>query len=384
MSLVSVRRCPDYKQERIDRVISACLADVKAEELFQPGDTVLLKANILGARQPEEAVTTHPEIIAALARWFLRRGAKVLVGDSSGGVARSGARGNTDRAMEISGIAAAATGAGATLVNFDAGTSTFVFGGLEWEKVLVAQPVLDADLVVSVPKLKTHGLTLMTAGIKNMFGIVPGAVKAQCHRIAPGIDQFCQGLVDVFAASGTNLTVLDAVEAMEGEGPSAGRVIRRELVLASRDTVALDAAACHLAGCSPGRVRTTVFAAQRGLGNMDFQLSGDEVEVMPFKLPLTGMTGPLSARVSGPFFALLRHLPDIDRETCVNCNLCVTSCPVDALVAGNPTPGLRAAKCIHCYCCHELCPHRAIELVPVNPRLVSVVDWVRNRRRTRR
>ncbi len=384
MSLVSVHHCSDYLQDTIDRALSACLEDVKAQELFKPGDKVLLKANLLGPRRPEEGVTTHPEIVAGLARWFSARGAEVWVGDSSGGVGRSGARGNTARALKATGVAEAAEQAGARIVNFDAGTSSFVSGGLEWEKVLVAQPVLDADLVVSVPKLKTHGLTLMTAGIKNMFGIVPGAVKAQYHRIAPGIDQFCQGIVDVFAASHTRLTVMDAVEAMDGDGPSAGRVVHRGLVLVSRDTVALDAAACYLVDCEPRRVRTTVFAARQGLGSMDFQLTGDQVEVMPFKLPLTGMTGPLSARLSGPFFALLRHLPRIDPEVCVNCNLCVNSCPVEALTAGEKNPVLSPAKCIHCYCCHELCPHRAIDLVAVNPRLVRVMDWLSKRRRSRR
>ncbi|MTI95715.1 MAG: DUF362 domain-containing protein [Firmicutes bacterium] len=379
---VSVRACPDYSPEVVAATCDRALMDVKAEALFTPGQTVLLKVNLLSAKSPEQAVTTHPALVFALARWFIERGARVQVGDSSGGVPTKEGGNKTAAALKVSGIAAAAEAAGAEVINFDTAGAVVVHGGERLNPVLIARPVLDADLVVSVAKLKTHGLTLFTGAVKNMFGAVPGATKAEYHRQLPKLPDFCTGLVDVFAAARPQLAVMDAVWGMEGNGPSAGDVRHRGLVLASRDAVALDTVAANLIGCPPRRVLTTVFAAKRGLGRMeDVKIMGDEVSPVQFKLPASARLGPVAASVSGRFFGLMTHLPGFMAEKCINCNICVQSCPVTALTAQKPHPELDAAKCIHCFCCHELCPEHAIDLEPRYPRVHRLMDMLSRRRR---
>ena len=382
MALVSARHCPDYSQDRVDLAVAACLTDVGAQELFRPGDIVLLKVNLLSPKTPDQAVTTHPSVVTALVRWFNQRGARVWVGDSSGGINIDARESNTARALVASGIAAAAEASGAKVLNFDTTGAVMVTGGQVLNQVPVAKPVLEADLVISVPKLKTHGLTLFTGAVKNMFGVVPGSAKAECHRTLPTIQSFSQGLVDVFTAVRPGLAVMDAVIGMEGAGPAAGMPRHRGLILASRDSVALDAQACALIGCPPDRVLTTVIAAQRGLGDFtDMDIVGDPVETVQFKLPPSGLAGAMAPHMTGFIVGYLSYLPGFNLEVCTNCNVCVVSCPVNALNKSESAPTLDETACIQCFCCHELCPRHAIDLVPRYPRVRRVMDWLSKRRR---
>lgn len=384
MSVVTVRHCPDYSQQHVDEAVATCLEDVKVKELFKPGAKVLLKVNLLSAKGPDKAVTTHPAVVTALVKWFVQRGAEVWVGDSSGGINIDAPDANTARALKASGVADAALAAGAKVYNFDTTGAYTVFGGYTLGRVLVAKPVLDADLVVTVPKLKTHGLTLFTGAIKNMFGVVPGGAKAEYHRTAPTIKSFCTGLVDVFAAARPHLAVMDAVIGMEGPGPAAGTPRHRGLILASTDCAALDAQACTLIGCRPEQVLTTRYAAERGLGKMKhYKVIGDEVEPVQFKLPPSGVSGAMAPRLSGFVLGLLAYLPQFNQDICTNCEICITSCPVEALESGQNNPQLKEKDCIQCYCCHELCPRHAIDLVPRYPRVRRTMDWLSRRRRSK-
>lgn len=382
MSFVAVHSCHCYQQSLVDKAVAACLDDIEAARLVQAGSRVLLKVNMVSARPPEHAVNTHPAVLKAVAKWFMKHKARVWVGDSSGGMGTGRAGGNTANAFIASGVAAAAEEVGAQIVNLDTAGAALVRGGQVFDPVLVAKPVLDADLVVNVPKLKTHSLTLFTGAVKNMFGAVPGAAKAEYHRRAPTIELFCQGLVDVYAATRPALNVMDAVVGMEGNGPSGGDIKQRGLLLASRDGVALDAAACELIGCPRDKVLTTVLAERRKLGSSNYQLAS-KVAPVPFRLPPSALAGAVAPRLSAAFVRFLAHRPVFDAATCINCNECVRSCPVEVLRPGQPTPQLHPG-CIQCFCCHELCPVTAIKLVPVYPRIRRAMDWMLKRRRRRK
>jgi uncharacterized protein (DUF362 family)/Pyruvate/2-oxoacid:ferredoxin oxidoreductase delta subunit len=385
MALVSARICPDYCQEAVDQAVAACLLDVGAVELIKPGDKVLLKVNLLSAKSPDKAVTTHPAVVTALVRWFIQREAEVWVGDSSGGININPRDNNTARALVASGVAVAAEASGAKVLNFDTAGAVFVPGGQVLDQILVAKPVLEADLVVSVPKLKTHGLTLFTGAVKNMFGVIPGSAKAEYHRSLPALQSFSQGLVDVFSTARPGLALMDAIIGMEGTGPAAGTPRHRGLILASRDCVALDSCACTLIGCPPEQVLTTKYAAQRGLGQIkDFEVVGDPVEPLQFRLPPSGLSGAMAPHFTSFIVGLLAYLPGFDPEICTNCNICVASCPVHALNKSELVPTLDKSACIQCFCCHELCPRHAIDLVPRYPRVRWVMDWLSQRRRNKK
>lgn len=378
MPQVSVRRCLQYTQAQA--AVNLALQDVGAEKLFSPGDRVLLKVNCLSAKDPEQAVTTHPEVVVALALWFKERGAQVLVGDSSAGFGGEPAA-STARALQKTGMAEAAARAGAQLVNLDSHGASAVHGGRVLSPVLIARPVLEADLVVSVAKLKTHGLTLFTGAVKNMYGTVPGGTKPAYHKAAPTLGDFCQGVVDICLAAKPRLSVMDGVVGMEGAGPSAGTPRHVGVVLASEDPVALDTVACRLIGCEPRRVQTNVIGQMRGLGSMeDIQVLGDEAAPIQFELPPSGVAGAVIPGLSR-LMNLIGYLPNFSPESCINCNICVASCPVEVLSAAEPHPVLDANKCIQCFCCHELCPEHAITLKPRHPSARRVMDWLMQKRR---
>lgn len=322
---------------------------------------MLLKPNLLSAKAPERAITTHPEVIAAIGRAVQVLGGKVTIGDSP-----AGAEKGIDRLWNNCGLTAIARRDGFELVNFEmSGSRPVVVDG---EEYYIAKPVLEADLVVSVPKLKTHVLTLMTGGIKNTFGCVPGFRKGRYHKEAPKPKLFAKVLVDIFSAVRPALTIVDAVVAMEGDGPSSGEPRPVGLLAASTDAVALDTVLSAIMGLSPDRVHTTRLAAERGLGEsrlLQITTAGEKIAAMrvaDFKLTSNkGME--LIPRFGYDLVSrLVWQLPAIDAAACTQCQSCVEACPTGAMIVDEPggTPRVKEELCINCWCCHEICPSRAV------------------------
>ncbi len=324
----------------------------------RPGMKVLLKPNLLAPLPPERGVDTHPALVQAMASLVAEAGGEVLVGDSPGGP--------TDIAPQVwreSGLAAVAAAHSLQLVPFDRAA----WREQDGRGYLVARPVLEADLLINLPKLKTHSFVLYTGAIKNLLGVIPGTRKRELHLRAPGVEEFSRVLVDVLALARPALTVMDGILGLEGNGPGAGGKPRPYgCLVASADPVALDAVCAHALGFGPGRVRHIALAAQRGLGTgslADIRVVGEPSALefgrvhLPaahwfFSAPPPGITRPLDR--------LLRATPRFIGSACVGCGSCVEACPTRALSSGQP-PQLERAKCIGCLCCAEICPHAAIE-----------------------
>jgi uncharacterized protein (DUF362 family)/Pyruvate/2-oxoacid:ferredoxin oxidoreductase delta subunit len=240
--------------------------------------------------------------------------------------------------------------------------------GRAFKRFTLAQTVVDADVVITLPKLKTHGLTLFTDGVKINFGCLPGLHKAQMHLRAQGIEYFSQMLVDLLRAVHPTLTVMDGVVGMEGNGPRNGKPKPIGAILASADPVALDAVACALVGIAPAMVPTTRLAHEQGVGVGDFaqiQIRGESLAAMrvdDFRLP----TGPEAFfRATGLLRFLQSRLiarPQVIAEQCKACWICVEHCPARALSKDDHVPIFDYERCIRCYCCQELCPNDAVAL----------------------
>lgn len=370
MSTVSLIQCDDYDP---GKVLEACEGAIEAlggiGSIITPGDRVLLKVNLLLGTPPERMVTTHPSVVRAMAEIVLRAGGKPMIGDSSGAV------GLTARAMRVAGFIKVAVETGAEIANFEsAGTYKIDMpAGSILEAVHIAKPVLDCDVLINLPKLKTHRVTRMTGAIKNLYGAIPGGGKPAIHMRAPGEERFSEALVDVFEAASRKLklTVIDAVVGMEGEGPTNGRPIRSRAILAGRDAVALDAVAARFMGFDdPATICPTRIAHRRGLGEIDLnriEVIGEDLEHCRIDFRKFIITRHLFTNLPGFLNTYLyRQLHDytsivFDKEACAKCGSCRDACPAEAITL-DPTPVIDKKSCIKCYCCHELCAHNAVKL----------------------
>ena len=354
MSKVSLARCTDYEPRRVFEAVKKAVDLVGGiEEFVEPGMKVLLKPNLLTERAPEDAVDTHPEVVRAVARLVKGSGAAAWLGDSPGGYGK-----NIEDIFEKSGMMSMAKEEGIELVKF--ATAKYIDG------IPIARQVFDADRIISIPKLKTHGITILTAAIKNMYGTVTGLYKAECHSKAPKEEDFARIIAKVYSIARPHLTVLDGIVGMEGDGPSAGKTRDINLVMAGQDGVAIDACAAIIIGLEPEDILVTKEAKRMGLGESDpskIELVGDDINTFilkDFKLPVTTLLKLIPRSMVNGVASLIRFKPCIDESTCTRCNLCKITCPVNAMEIEKDYCRIDYKKCIRCLCCQEVCPYNAI------------------------
>ena len=354
MSKVSIVRCENYDSQRVFEAVKRAVDLVGGiEHYVRPGSDVLIKPNLLSARLPEEGVDTHPEVIRAVVRLVKGINANPRIGDSPGGYGK-----NIEEVFERSGIKAMAKEEDVPLVKF---TSSRSVDGMP-----ISRQVFDCDRIISVPKMKTHGVTILTCAVKNMFGTVTGLFKAECHSKAPKAEEFSKIIAKVYSISRPHLTVLDGIVAMEGDGPAAGDLRKMNLVMASHDAVAIDSCVAKIMGLNPLDILTTKEAYKMGLGEADLlriETPGDDINSFianDFKLPKTTMLKLIPDAIASGLSSLIRFKPYIDELVCTRCNLCKITCPVSAITIDKKKCKIDYHKCVRCLCCHEVCPYKAI------------------------
>jgi len=360
MNKVSIVSCPDYSatKEAIARALDL-LGGI--ENIIDPGDRVLLKPNILSASPPEAATTTHPSVVAAMCEFVLSAGGKPVVGDGAG-ISRPGV---TAKALQASGIEEAARKAGAGVVNFETAGFTLVEvpEPLQFRKLYIANPVLEADVVISLPKLKTHELTYYTGAVKNFFGALSLKCRKEIHLLEKR-ELFGEAVADVYSVVRPGFAVMDGVWGMEGNGPSHGKPVNSGVILASSDCVSLDIVAAELIGFDPIKIPTTAGALKKGFGNQCPVVVGTPLKEVKKKFkPSSGgvSTAPVFLKRSlGKYYTIN---PRINQRKCTQCGACYLNCSpgaVERLKDGRFR--INPEKCILCYCCRELCPNNAVEI----------------------
>ena len=370
MDPVSITRCPDYSPAAVQRAVHDALAPLGGMSAFvSVGQRVFIKPNLLSKAEPERAVTTHPEVLRAVIREVQACGAvSVSVGDSPGGRHSAGSiRGVWD----VCGLTAVCAEEGADLVLLDddvvrvpnpSGSALYAYFNL-------GRGVVDTDVLIDLPKFKTHGFMMFTGAVKNCFGCIPGLEKAQFHLKVPDRDDFGEMLVDLMLACAPKLAIMDAIIGMEGEGPAGGTPKHVGAVIASADCVALDVVASAIAGFDPMEVYTNKAAAGRGLGPK----TADEVEVLgtlwrelapeDFEKPTRDLSRGMPPWLGHFARRAITSKPYLERRSqCTGCATCKTNCPVAAIEMVEQRPSFDYDKCIRCYCCQELCPPQVIGL----------------------
>jgi uncharacterized protein (DUF362 family)/ferredoxin len=352
------------------------LAALEPLPLFT-GARVLLKPNCLSADHgPEKPVNTRVEVVEAVGQYLKNQyGVNLFIADSGG----MGSYGKARRAYALMGLDQAASRLGAELVNLEERELIEIAnpGGVLL-KIFKATALLDQiDLIINLPKMKTHILTGITGAIKNILGLMPGSLKRAVHVAAPTGPAMAQALVDIYGGIKSRVPnmihILDGIVAMEGLGPAGGQPRKVGLLLTSKDPVALDTVAATVMGFTISQVPSIVLAEKAGLGNAD--PSGIELQGLNWEdLPLAGFRHPFTRSrewverlipswlVGKAYTWLYEAKPKVRKEKCKECGICVEACPASALLLNEQGLQINRDLCIECYCCLEHCPSEALWL----------------------
>ena len=365
---VAVLRCDEYKPEiLLERLRETWRLAGGKDALDVEGRRVLLKPNVLLDQDMRKAATTHPEFFRAAIRLMKELGAaKIYAGDSPG-FPKPGFK---------------AKGCGLWDVCIEEGIEWYDFlkgsmsiqnpDGQKINKFTVTTALNDVDLLVSLPKLKTHQLMYYTGAIKNQFGMIPGLLKSSFHMMFPARSDFAAMIVDLHQAVKPDFAFMDAVISMEGPGPGNGYPNKTALILGSSNLLALDIAACRIIGYDPDIIPILRNALDRGIwleDSHDIEIKGlslDEARVSNFqKIKLTGSNNQLKEFLSPRFLRRLKYnlnpKPVFREKACIRCGVCVNICPAKALKIDGMV-SIDYGKCIRCFCCHEVCPEDAISV----------------------
>ena len=367
-SKVAIIGCDTYDEEQVYQALGAGIDLLGGIPGFvEAGERIVLKPNVLFGADPRRCIGTHPSVLKAAGRKLQEAAAIALYGDSSG---FGGCRVN----MRIGGLKAVADELGMAMADFDHGRGVTHTDALMNRRFVIANGVLDADGMISLSKLKTHGLTRFTGAVKNQFGCVPGLQKSQFHvKLADPYD-FGTMLVDLTTLLMPRLYIMDGIMAMEGNGPRNGNPRKLGVLLFSTDPIALDAIACRIIGLDPEFVPTSAPGEKAGLGTYHFEnieLVGDNLDSFVVKdfdvvrrTPVSGKTGTLRTFLRNQ----LCPRPVMDEALCTSCGTCVKVCSVDPKAvdwhsgdrSGHPTYNYN--RCVRCFCCQEMCPEGAITI----------------------
>ena len=364
---VSIVRCADYSEETCERALREVLVPFGGLDWVRPGMRVVIKANLVSAMKPEKAATTHPALLAALTRMLRERGANVVIGDSPGGTF---AAPHLNAVYRVCGLSEAET-AGAEL-NRDFSQKEADLPEAHTAKHITYTGYLDgADAIISFCKLKSHGMLSLSAATKNLFGAIPGIIKPEYHYRYPDPMDFADMLIDLNEFFRPKLYLVDAVQTMEGNGPTAGTPKYMGALLAGTNPHKIDLLCAKLIGLEAKNVPTLRAAQERGLtpaSAEELEISGDAEEfVCKDFVTVQKGTGTDFGAQKGKLLGaaaktVLRARPKLKRSRCVGCGVCRDTCPAHAIVIEKGKAKIDRRACIRCFCCQEFCPKGAMRV----------------------
>ncbi|MFP4001624.1 MAG: DUF362 domain-containing protein [Thermoplasmata archaeon] len=353
---VFIDRCEDYQNSQ--EVIEDAFESLGGLEAYvKKGDTVLVNPNLLKASAPDQAVVTHPDFIISVVKELEKKDVDIIVGDSPAGRMTEK---NLENYYKKSGWHKIEEETTARL-NYDVEASSRKVSSGRVTKEFKVMKVLDnVNVIVNLPKLKTHSLTVFTGAVKNKFGLVPGLTKAAHHGQFKRLNQFGRMLLDLNDAVTTDITIMDGIVGMEGKGPSGGDPVKLNCVIASKDELAVDYAACKLTGIPPQKV-PTLMANEAEFDDIDYINRSPNSFNIDIEYPSGGKTPFRVPHFLQDLFSnLYLDRPSLDKDKCVKCWECQEICPKNAIKRKAYGPKISWWKCIRCYSCTEACPEEAL------------------------
>lgn len=382
-SRVALIAASDYRRAAVEDALRRLLGKLGGMEAFvRPGQRVLIKPNLLAGKAPDKAVTTHPEVVRATIRLVQEAGGRVSVGDSPG-------IGTPLQVARRCGILDIIEETGADFAPFSESVRVGPVGRT-FSQLELARDIVAAEVVINLPKLKTHGMMGLTCGVKNLFGAVVGMRKPALHLQA-GADKslFALMLLELAEQIKPALTIVDAIVGMEGNGPGSGEPVAIGALLAGADPLAVDSVATRLVGMTADDVWTQRLAQQTGrFGSRlsEIEVCGDTLERLAIPRIRPAQSADVVWRLPrwlhAPLNRSLSARPYADRHLCSRCGLCVKHCPPQAMHISGSRLHIDYRRCIHCFCCQELCPSGA--LLTRQGLLLRLSRWISEGRPVRR
>jgi uncharacterized protein (DUF362 family)/Pyruvate/2-oxoacid:ferredoxin oxidoreductase delta subunit len=328
--------------------------------LIKGGVRVLIKPNLLSAALPHQAIVTHPLIVKAAVEYVLEKGARPTVSDSP-------AIGSFEKIIRESGIKDALFGHNVACRAFEKSLKIDI--GEPFNVIDIAADAVSTDVIINLPKLKTHSQMLLTLGVKNLFGCIEGYRKPEWH-LRTGVNRvmFAKLLVLIYQKIKPSYTILDGILAMEGEGPGSSGIPKAlGLLIGSRDAFAMDSTVCRILGVEPQSLLTLRVAGEMGLVEPRIVIDGDMPIIRDFRFPEVGplVQGPEKLRRFMRRYLIRR--PVVDERICTLCSVCRNFCPVGAISLRAEKLHFDYNRCIRCYCCLEVCPHGALRTLESFP-----------------
>ena len=364
---VWLAQCPDYGQsleEKIEKAFDA----LQVWDKIRPGMRVVLKPNLVMSSKPEQAIITHPAFTAAVGKCVQKAGGRVVIAESPGGPYTPAAMKAMFRATGYRDMAEAC---GFTLYTDCKSREVTLPQAKRCRELSVVEPFLDLDYLIDLPKLKTHSMVGFSGAVKNLFGTVPGLQKPELHCRFPEREPFSEMLCDLCHFLGPDLSLMDGIWAMEGNGPTGGQRRDLHVIAGSESPWALDVAAASLVGLEPEKITMLREGHERGYGPLDLselELVGDPMETLlapdflkaeasstDFIDRLPKFLRPAAKKLATPY-------PRIDKKRCVGCGKCAESCPQHTISLRDGKAVIRYQNCIRCFCCHEMCPKHVVQI----------------------
>lgn len=366
--MVYVQKCDTYDYDVVYEKIKEMFVQLGFDKYLKPGLNVCIKPNLVGKKKPEEAATTHPSLVYAVARLFVESGANVIIAESPGGL--------YDKKVlkgiyKTTGMEEAAEKAGATL-NYDLSETEVVCDDNDYiKRINLITPIVKADLVVNIAKLKTHGMMAYTGSVKNMFGCIAGLKKAEYHFNMPDYDSFANCIIDICLAANPQINIIDAIVGMEKDGPTAGEPKKMDLIISGDNPFMVDIIAANIIKADIMRIPVLRNSIKRKLCPADYKeimVSGadlKECEVKDFIINYneTKSLYFFKGRMGKWLTNVISPKPVFDKKLCKSCGECARCCPAKVItVEKGKCAEVDLNNCIRCYCCQELCPFKAVSI----------------------